>query len=81
MSISGQKLSRYGVIELATSDYDFIYCKKESSSLKLNKHNEISIRSMKNYATLEILRKTDFTGNTTYSKSSRLILVVVRNLV
>ena len=81
MSISGQKLSRYGVIELGTSDYDFIYCKKESSSLKLNKHNEISIRSMKNYAILEILRKTDFTGYTTYRKNSRLILVVVRNLV
>ena len=37
--------------------------KKKKSSLKLNKHNEISIRSMKNYTKdnfLELLRQIDF---------------------
>ena len=51
-------LSQCGVIELDTSDHDFIYCTKERFSLKLNKHNEISIRSMKNYTIRKIFRNT-----------------------
>ena len=51
------------MIELHISDHDLVYRTRKTPSLKLNKHNEISIRSMKKYKQerfLELLRKTNF---------------------
>ena len=67
---SSQKLIKCSVIELVISDHDLVYCKKKIPSLKLNKHNDISIRSMKNYTKekfLELLIKTDFPDYTTFT--------------
>ena len=67
---SSQKVSQSGVTELGTFNHDLVYCTRKTSSLKLTRHNEISIRSMKNYAKqkfLELLRKTDFQDYTTYT--------------
>ena len=47
---SSQKVSPCGVIELGISDHNLDHCRGKTPSLKLNKHNDISIRSMKNYA-------------------------------
>ena len=60
---SSQKVSQCGVIVLGISDHDPVYCTRKTPSLKPNKHNDISVRSMKNYTKekfLELLRKTDF---------------------
>ena len=60
---SSRKVSQCGDIELGISDHDFVYCTRKTPSLKLNKHNDIFIRSMKNYTKeklLELLRKIDF---------------------
>ena len=53
---SSQKVSQCGVIELGTSNHNL-------PSLKPNKHNDISVTSMKNYTKetfLELLRKFYF---------------------
>ena len=51
LSSSSQKVSQCGVIELgiSISDNDLAYSTRKTTSLKPNKLNEISIRSMKNY--------------------------------
>ena len=45
-----QKVSQYGVIELGISDDDLVYCTRKKLLFKPNKRNDISVRSMKNYA-------------------------------
>ena len=35
------------MIELGISDHDLVYCTRKIPSLKLNKYNDISIRSIK----------------------------------
>ena len=67
---SPQEVSQCDVIELGISDHDLVYCTRKTSLLKLNKHNEISIRSLKNYTKekfLELIRKIDFPDYTTYT--------------
>ena len=67
---SSQKVSQCGVIELGISDRDLVSCTRKTPSLKLNKHNDISIRSMKNYTKenfLQLLRKIDFPDYTTFT--------------
>ena len=67
---STQKVSQSGAIGLGISDHDLVYCTRKTSSLKLNKHNDISIRSMKNYTKenfLELLRKINLPGYTTFA--------------
>ena len=67
---SSQKVSQCGVIALGISDHDLVYCTRKTPSLKPNKHNDISVRSMKNYTKekfLELLRKTDFPDYTTFT--------------
>ena len=65
-----QKVSQCGVTELDISDQDLVYCTRKTLSLKLNKHNDISVRSMENYTKVKyfkLLRKTDFPDCTTFN--------------
>ena len=55
---SSQKVSQCSIIELGISDQDLVYCTKKKPSFKLNKHNDISIRSMKNYTKAKNFRAT-----------------------
>ena len=67
---SSQKVSQCGVIEFGISDQDLVYCTRKTPSLKPNKHNDISVRLMKNYTKenfLELLRKTDFPHYMTFT--------------
>ena len=67
---TSQNVSHCGVIALGISDHYLVYCKSKTSSLKLNKHNDILIRSMKNYTKekfLELLGKTDFPDYITFT--------------
>ena len=67
---SSQKVSQCGVIVLGISDHDPVYCTRKTPSLKPNKHNDISVRSVKNYTKekfLELLRETDFPDYTTFT--------------
>ena len=67
---SSQKVSQCGAIELGITDHDLVYCTRKTPSLKPNKHNEMSIRSIKNYTKaklLELLRKTDLPDYTTFT--------------
>ena len=67
---SSLKINQCGVIELGIPDYDLVYCTRRTHSLKLNKHNDISITSMKNYTKeklLELLTKPDFPDYATFT--------------
>ena len=46
---SPEKVIQSGSIETGLSDHELIFCTRKETTLKVNKHNEISIRSMKNY--------------------------------
>ena len=50
-----QKVSQCDVIELGISDHRLVYCTRKKPSLKTNKHNGISVRSMKNYTNEKLL--------------------------
>ena len=47
---SPEKIIQSGVIEMGLSDHEPIYCSIKTPLLKLNKHYEISFRSIKNYS-------------------------------
>ena len=67
---SSQKASQYGVVELGISDHDLVYYTRKTPLLNPNKHNNIFVRSMKNYTKenfLELIRKTDFPDYTTFT--------------
>ena len=58
------------MIELGISNQDLVYCTRKTPLLKLNKHNDISIRPIKNCTKekfLELLRKTDFPDYATFT--------------
>ena len=65
---SSEKVRQCGVIELGISDHNLVYCTRKTPSHKLNKLNDITIRSMKNYAKEKFSepRKTDFPDYTTF---------------
>ena len=67
---SSRKVRQCGAIELSISDHDLVYYTRKTSSLKPYKHNDISVRSMKNYTKeklFELLRKTHFPDHTTFT--------------
>ena len=49
LSNSSQNVNQCGVFELGISDNNLVYSTRKTPSLKSNKHNDISVRSMKNY--------------------------------
>ena len=58
------------ISELGISNHDLVYCTRKTPSLKPNKQNDISVRSMKTYTKeklLELLSKTDFPDYTTFA--------------
>ena len=66
---SSQKVRQFCVIELDIS-HDLVYYTRKTPSLKPNKHNGISVRSLKNYTKekfLEVLKKTNFPDHTTFT--------------
>ena len=67
---SPHKIIKSGVVEVNLSDHELIYCTKKTTKLKSNKHNELNIRSMKNYTAegfVELLKKIDFPNYETYA--------------
>ena len=67
---SPHKATKSGVVELNLSDHELIYCTKKATKFKANKHNDLNIRSMKNYTTEkfgEYLKKNDFPNHKIYS--------------
>ena len=60
---SSQKASQCGAIELGIFHHNLVYCTRKTPLLKLNKHNEAIISSLKTCTKekfVELLRKTDF---------------------
>ena len=45
----GWKISQKGVIDVGLSDHQLIYCTKKILRTKTNMHNQIRVRSLKNY--------------------------------
>ena len=84
---SGWKVSQKGVIDVGLSDHQFIYCTRKIVRAKTNAHNQIRVRSLKNYTKkilLEELRKINFPDysifsnvNITYKDLVKKILSVV----
>ena len=67
---SFQKIGQWGLIDFCISDHSFIYCIRKTPSLKLDKRNDITIKSMKNYTKeryLELLRISDLTDYATFT--------------
>ena len=65
---SPHKITKSGMIELNLSDHK--YCTRKTTKFKSNKHNELNIRSSKNYTAenfVEHLKKIDFPNYKTYS--------------
>ena len=74
---SSKKVSQCDVTELRISDHDLLFCTGKTPSLKPNKHNDIYVRSMKNYTKeifLELIRTTDFPDYTTFTCLSKAYL-------
>ena len=60
---SGWKISQKGVIDVGLSDHQLIYCIRKISRTKTNRHNQIRVRSLKNYTQeilIEELKKINF---------------------
>ena len=53
---AGWKKSQKGVVDVGLSDHQLIYCTRNILRTKTNMHNQIWVRSLKNY-TLELLRE------------------------
>ena len=67
---SPEKVTMNGIIELGLSDHDLIYCTRKTSNIKVNKHNEIFIRSMKKYSVdifEQKLNAADFPDTSNYT--------------
>ena len=63
-------LGQCGITELGISGHDLVYCTRKTPSMKPNKHNDISIRSIKithKKFFLELLRKTDLPDYATFT--------------
>ena len=45
------KAFQKGVIDIGISDYQLIYCTRKIKRIKHNMHNQIQVRSLKNYST------------------------------
>ena len=78
------KITQSGVIELNLSDHELIYCTRKTTKFKLNKYNELNIRSMKNYTAenfVEHLKKIDFPNYKTYSCVNMAYLDFITKLI
>ena len=67
---SGWKVSQKGVIDEGLSDHQLIYCTRKIVRAKTNVHNQIRVRSLKNYTQevlLEELRKINFPDYSIFS--------------
>ena len=67
---SGWKVSQKGVIDVGLSDQQLIYCTRKIVRAKTNVHNQIWVRSLKNYTQeilLEELRKINFPDYSIFS--------------
>jgi len=47
---SSEKISQQGIIDVGLSDHQLIYCTRKIKRTKHNKHNQIKVRSLKNYS-------------------------------
>ena len=58
---SSEKVSQKGVIDAGISDHQLIYCTRKIKRTKHNMHNQIQVRSLKNYSA-EIFTNASKTG-------------------
>ena len=54
---ASEKISQKGIINTGLSDHQLIYCTRKILKSKLNKHNQIQVRSLKNYCVHECFGK------------------------
>lgn len=67
---SCDRVSQSGVIDIGISDHQIIYCTRKITREKFHEHNEITIRSLKNYsqeAYINTLKETDFPDYSQYN--------------
>ena len=69
LSNSPEKVIQRGVIEMGLPEFELLYCSRKMSFLKLNKYNELSVKTMKNYSDeifVEQLRSITFRDFSNY---------------
>ena len=78
------KIIQSGVIEMSLSDHELIYCTRKTAKLKSNKHNQLNIRTIKNYTAenfIELLNKIDFLNYQTFSCVNKAYLDFITKLI
>ena len=78
------KITQFGVVELNLSDRELIYCTRKTTKFKSNKHNELNIRSMKNYTAenfVEHLKKINFQNYKTYTSVNMAYLDFITKFI
>ena len=81
---STHKIIQSDVIEMSLSDHELIYSTRKTTKLKCNKHNELNIRTMKNYIAesfIELLNKIDFWNYQTFSYVNKAYLDFITKLI
>ena len=81
---SPHKIIQSGVIKMSLSGHELIYCMRKTTKLKSNKHNELNIRTMKNYTAedfIELLNKIDFSNYQTFSCVNKAHLDFITKLI
>ena len=78
------KISQKGVIDLGLSDHQLIYCTRKILRNKTNMHNQIRVRSLKNYTPelfVDELKKANFPNYNTLSDVNIAYLDLVEKML
>ena len=69
---------------MSLSDHELIYCRRKTTKLKFNKHNELIIRTIKIHTAenfIELLKKIDFSNYQTFSCLKQAYLDFITELI
>ena len=81
---SPHEIIQSGVIEMSLFDHKLIYYTRKTTKLKSDKHNELNIRTMKNFTAedfFELLNKIDFSNYQTFSCVNKTYLDFITKLI
>ena len=90
LTSTSNKISQHGIVDIALSDHQLIYCTRKITRIKSGKQNQILFRSLKNYTEdlyEEALKKCNFPNYETfndvdeaYSDFSNKLFSVIDNI-
>ena len=72
---STERIFQSGINDSGTSDHQLIFCRRKVKQIKFNKHNNVFLRSLKQYTVnlfVEDFRKVNFLSYERFSKQIKL---------